>query len=507
MKQLLAKLLCPAKTKCKCSDLHLQYQLAMKWIQRNTLSRSGIRITHNCMIAYPEVSGYYIPTLLNWGERGLAIQYAEWLVSIQNSDGSWSDPEGKSPYTFDTGQILKGLAAIHPLLPGVEGAIQRGCDWLLTQVEPGGRIGTPDESAWGLPGGKKVPGSIHLYAIEPLRDAAKLFNEPRYDNAVEEALAYYLRQPNLVTFNTLSHFHAYVLEALIDLGCPDIAAQGMVEVERLQTKDGSVPAYSDTKWICSTGLMQYALIWYKLGNIEKADRAFSYACSLQNESGGFYGGYGRSATYFPDKEISWAVKYFLDAYYWHIRTAFDANINHFPATIEREEERFQILLKSVGTEENARILDAGCGKGRFAGLLVEYFPEAEIWGVDISDAMLACTPRSINTRQGSLLNLPFEDNYFDTVYSIEALEHSVNPKAAIRELTRVVKPGGIVIIIDKNLDCQGTLKIDPWEQWFRIQDVEAWLSEYCTDVQCSCLTRENTTEPEGLFVVWLGYRK
>src|SRR5579872_5211075 len=88
-----------------------RYQRAREWVHHHTVPGAGVKITNRRPLPYPEVSGYYIPTLLKWGERELALRYARWLVAIQNQDGSWSDAEGKASYTFDTGQILKGLLA------------------------------------------------------------------------------------------------------------------------------------------------------------------------------------------------------------------------------------------------------------------------------------------------------------------------------------------------------------------------------------------------------------
>jgi malonyl-CoA O-methyltransferase len=265
---------------------------------------------------YPEVSGYFIPTLLKWGEHDLACRFAVWLASIQNANGSWSDPDGISPYTFDTGQILKGLFAARQRMAGLDDIIRLGCDWLLSQVDRDGRVTTPDQSAWALPGGKVVPESIHLYALEPLGVAAAAFGEPKYSDACERAIAYYLRRAELLRFDTLSHFHAYIMEALVDLGHREAAIRGMEEIVRLQARDGSVPGHRNVKWVCSTGLAQYAVVWYKLGDRQRAERALRYVCSLQNASGGFFGSYGRGANYFPNAEISWAVKYFLDALWW-----------------------------------------------------------------------------------------------------------------------------------------------------------------------------------------------
>ena len=114
-------------------------------------------------------------------------------------------------------------------------------------------------------------------------------------------------------FNRLSHFHAYAMEALCEMGELELARQGMADVARVQRKDGAMPAYPDVEWVCSTGMAQYAIVWYTLGERERADRAMRYLEKIQNPSGGFFGSYGKGAKYISGAEISWGVKYFLDA--------------------------------------------------------------------------------------------------------------------------------------------------------------------------------------------------
>ena len=58
--------------------------------------------------AYPEVSGYLIPTLLDYGEQDLATRIADWLVHIQNDDGSFPDMDGQKR-SFDTAAVMEGL--------------------------------------------------------------------------------------------------------------------------------------------------------------------------------------------------------------------------------------------------------------------------------------------------------------------------------------------------------------------------------------------------------------
>ena len=89
--------------------------------------------------------------------------------------------------------------------------------------------------------------------------------------------------------------------------------KGLAQAERIQLVDGSIPAYPGATWTCSTGTAQLAIAWLKLGRREPAQRALHYLERLQHRSGGFFGSYGEGAIYFTREEISWAVKFFIDA--------------------------------------------------------------------------------------------------------------------------------------------------------------------------------------------------
>jgi malonyl-CoA O-methyltransferase len=326
--------------------------------------------------------------------------------------------------------------------------------------------------------------------------------ETRYLEAVERACSYYTAQKDLVDFQTLAHFHAYVLEALIDLDHTAEAARGLAIVAELQRRDGAVPAAPGARWICLPALAQYAVSWFKLGKHEPALRALARLTREQHPSGGFYGSVGRGAHYFPTQEPSWAVKFFLDAQTWRIRTAFDDDVSIFPETVSARDGRLRAIEGAMPEGENLRILDAGCGKGRFAAALHRARPAAEIWGVDVSPAMLSTVADGIHTRRASLLNLPFRDGEFDFTFCVEALEHSVNAAAALRELIRVTRPGGTVLVIDKDARQRGALEIAPWERWFERSEVERWLLEGCDAVSSDVLS--DPEFPENLFIAWRG---
>lgn len=284
------------------------HEQAMDWFRQNMVPGQGIIVHTKQPVPYPEVTGYFVPTLYNWGEMELARTCTRWLMSIQLPDGAFPAPDGV-PYTFDTAQIMRGLCAALDDVDGAEASLRRACDWMLTQVDASGRLKTPSTELWG----DIASDLIHTYALPPLAQAGKLLGVREYEDAANFVLAYYTQQPELVPFNRLSHFHAYAMEALCEMGELEQAARGMAEVEHCQRPDGSIPAYPDVDWICSTGIAQYAIVWYALGRKQQADRAMDYLEQIQNRSGGFNGSYGKGAQYIAGAEISWAVKYFLDA--------------------------------------------------------------------------------------------------------------------------------------------------------------------------------------------------
>lgn len=290
------------------------HQRSLDWFRQNFVPDKGIIVHTKNRVPYPEVTGYFVPTLYSWKERDLARVCTRWLLSIQLADGSFPAPDGV-PYTFDTGQVMRGLCAAMGDVTGAEEALKKSADWLLTQIDSDGRLNTPSTELWG----DIANDMIHVYVIPPLKEAGQKLGNNEYVTAAEFILDFYKKQEELLPFNRLAHFHAYIMEALCELGETELAEKGMKEVESLQKKDGSIPAYPDVDWICSTAIAQYAVVWSRLGKIERANRAIRCMEKIQNKSGGFFGSYGKGAKYIPGAEISWAVKYFLDAY--HLKLA------------------------------------------------------------------------------------------------------------------------------------------------------------------------------------------
>lgn len=283
---------------------------AMEWLKTHTVSGEGVIVHTKLPQAYPEVTGYFVPTLYQWGEKDLAHSFTRWLISIQLDDGAFPAPDG-TPYTFDTGQIMRGLLAAVDDVEGARESLGRAADWMLTQVSEEGRLLTPSTELWD----DIANDMIHVYTLYPLKRAGEVLQELKYIEAAHRVLDFYKSQAELVPFNRLAHFHAYIMEALWEMGEEELARQGMAQVAALQGRNGSIPAYPDVDWICSTAIAQYAVVWYRLGEKERADRGLKYLERIQNPSGGWFGSYGKGAKYIAGAEISWAVKYFLDAHY------------------------------------------------------------------------------------------------------------------------------------------------------------------------------------------------
>lgn len=494
------------------------YKKAINWIKDNSIEKEGIICQTNLRKSYPEVSGYFIPTLLRWGYRKLACSYAEWLCSVQKQDGSWYDTEDEDPYIFDTAQVLKGLLAIRTIMPKVDPHIIKGCEWIFAQMQENGRLITPTKKAWGEDC-NMCDEVIHIYCLSPLYEAAEVFDKPEFKEKTQQIWGYYKQNyyEKIMNFSLLSHFYAYLMEALLDIGELNMAKEAMLKMEAYQKPSGAVPAYKQCDWVCSTGLFQLSLVWFRLGDIDRGNRAFEYACKLQNKSGGWFGSYlsennlSETNTYIPSGEISWAIKFFLDALYYKNVAEFEANCNDFLPSIEKNDDRYQVIFRevcSLSENREIRILDVGCGKGRYLKNLVDDFPNNVYDAVDISENVMKFFDLdSVTKKQGSLTNIPYEDNSFDIVYACESLEHAIDVESAMQELGRVIKSGGRIVIIDKNLKALGQMEICPWEQWFDEKELKKIMEQHCTDVIVCPEISYDGKIADGLFCAWIGKAK
>jgi|307.fasta_scaffold24488_3 SAM-dependent methyltransferase len=96
-------------------------------------------------------------------------------------------------------------------------------------------------------------------------------------------------------------------------------------------------------------------------------------------------------------------------------------------------------------KRDPQILDVGCGTGANL-LMLSQLGEAE--GVDISPQAIAfCQARGLsNVRLGAAEALPYDDNHFDLVTALDVVEHLDDDVGALREMRRVIRPGGRLLL-------------------------------------------------------------
>ena len=110
----------------------------------------------------------------------------------------------------------------------------------------------------------------------------------------------------------------------------------------------------------------------------------------------------------------------------------------------------------LGLRSGTAFLDVGCGAGEVCvEIAAQVGSEGRVAGIDRSAAMIdaaqgaaAKSGRVIDLRVGSAYDLPFPDESFDAVRAERVLQHLEDPEAALREMLRVTKPGGKLLLMD-----------------------------------------------------------
>lgn len=123
-------------------------------------------------------------------------------------------------------------------------------------------------------------------------------------------------------------------------------------------------------------------------------------------------------------------------------------------------------LRHVAVEKHHTILDVGCGGGRTVSKLAEVATEGKVYGVDYSEASIASTARTnarrialgrVEVRVASVSELPFADDTFDLVTAVETHFWWPHLPSDIREVQRVLKPGGLLVIAAEVYKGAGTM--------------------------------------------------
>ncbi|MBE9170690.1 class I SAM-dependent methyltransferase [Pleurocapsales cyanobacterium LEGE 06147] len=128
----------------------------------------------------------------------------------------------------------------------------------------------------------------------------------------------------------------------------------------------------------------------------------------------------------------------------------------------------QRLLEYVVLEENAEVLDLGCGTGRLLNRLAEKEPTLRGIGIDVSREMLRQARARNQYRerlifiQGNAASLPFSEKQFAAVFCTLSFLHYPNPQQILNEVSRVLSPGGRFYLVDSCIKEKNISNSIPW---------------------------------------------
>jgi ubiquinone/menaquinone biosynthesis C-methylase UbiE len=104
-------------------------------------------------------------------------------------------------------------------------------------------------------------------------------------------------------------------------------------------------------------------------------------------------------------------------------------------------ERVAALISEIQSKPIEKLLVVGCGDGIEAAILSEHVG-AQVIGIDPEDHFDPGAAQAADLRVGDAMNVDLPDESIDVVYSYHALEHISDPRRALAEMARVLKPGG-----------------------------------------------------------------
>jgi hypothetical protein len=332
--------LCAAQDRSKTADggVARDYSLVKSWAS-----------------SYPETTGYIIPTFITHARdddarqlRARARRMLNWLSDIQMPSGAFQggkiDSTPIQPVTFNTGQILFGLACGERVFGGYRAPLERAADWLVATQDSDGcwrkyptPFAAPGEKAyethvaWALlEADRVVPG--RGYADTALKNIRWATTKQRSNGWLADCC---LTDPSAPLTHTLGYALRGFVEGFRFSGDVSLATVAQRTADALLAKlgdDGFLagrmqPDWSDAvPWACLTGTAQIAICWLMLhedtGNVrylEAARRANAFVRRTvrldapEGIRGGVKGSFPVDGDYGPFEYPNWAAKFLIDS--------------------------------------------------------------------------------------------------------------------------------------------------------------------------------------------------
>ena len=136
----------------------------------------------------------------------------------------------------------------------------------------------------------------------------------------------------------------------------------------------------------------------------------------------------------------------------HVQEFFTARAADWDRRFPDDGPAYAAAVAELGLREGGRVLDAGCGTGRaLPALRAAVGPSGVVLGADLTPAMLREAARAGRDRDGTLLladvaALPLRPDVLDAVFAAGLIAHLPDPAGNLREIARVVRPGGVLAL-------------------------------------------------------------
>lgn len=132
---------------------------------------------------------------------------------------------------------------------------------------------------------------------------------------------------------------------------------------------------------------------------------------------------------------------------------YDRSINSYAFKLTNSK-----ITTILNPKPGSSILDVGCGSGILIKKLLSLNRNLKLQGIDITPKMAEVARSkfkhnsSVKITLGSVVKMPFKDSSFDHVTCASSFHHHPDPVLSIKEMVRVLKPGGKLLILDMNID-------------------------------------------------------
>lgn len=150
------------------------------------------------------------------------------------------------------------------------------------------------------------------------------------------------------------------------------------------------------------------------------------------------------------------------------------------------QKRLRLIFGTLLQESEVRgrdVLDAGAGTGWFSQGLTRW--GGRVTSLDVGTELMHQVRKKANSQRvvGSVLSLPFPDASFDVVLCTEVIEHTTDPRQAVEELSRVLRPSGILVVTVPNHAWHWTVRLANalhlrpyrgYENWVRYRELADW---------------------------------